>query len=63
VRALEAARARGLVTIALTGRGGAAGALAAHHLAVDETRTARVQEVHMTVLHAMCELVEKELHG
>lgn len=63
LQGLEAARARGLVTIALTGRGGAAGALAAHHLAVDETRTARVQEVHTTVLHVMCELVEKELHG
>ena len=63
LRGLEAAKARGLVTIALTGRGGQAGSLAAHHVAVAEDRTARVQEVHATVLHVICELVEKDLHG
>ena len=61
LRGLEAANARGLVTIALTGRGGQAGTIAAHHVAVMEDRTARVQEVHITVLHVMCELVEVEL--
>ena len=61
LRALEAANARGLITVALTGSGGTAGTLAAHHIAVPETRTARIQEVHATVLHAICELVEKEL--
>jgi D-sedoheptulose 7-phosphate isomerase len=61
LRALEAANERGLVTIALTGRGGAAGKIAAHHIAVQEERTSRVQEVHATVLHVICELVEKEL--
>ena len=61
LRGLEAANARGLVTIALTGRGGQAGSIAAHHVAVPEERTARVQEVHATVLHLMCELVEREL--
>jgi D-sedoheptulose 7-phosphate isomerase len=63
LRGLEAARARGLVTIALTGRGGEAGRVAAHHIAVNEARTSRVQEVHATVLHVICELVEQELHG
>jgi D-sedoheptulose 7-phosphate isomerase len=63
LRGLEAAKARGLVTIALTGRGGAAGTIAAHHIAVNEERTSRVQEVHATVLHVMCELVEQELNG
>jgi D-sedoheptulose 7-phosphate isomerase len=63
LRGLEAARARGLVTIALTGRGGAAGQIATHHIAVEEQRTSRVQEVHATVLHVICELVEKELNG
>jgi D-sedoheptulose 7-phosphate isomerase len=63
LRGLEAANARGLVTIALTGRGGAAGQIAAHHIAVDEARTSRVQEVHATVLHVICELVEQELNG
>jgi D-sedoheptulose 7-phosphate isomerase len=63
LRALETANQRGLVTVALTGKGGAAGTIAAHHLAVNEERTARVQEVHATVLHVICELVEMELKG
>ena len=61
LRALEIAKARGLVTIALTGRGGEAGKMAAHHVSVAEDRTPRVQEVHATVLHVMCELMEMEL--
>jgi D-sedoheptulose 7-phosphate isomerase len=63
LRGLEAAKAAGLVTIALTGRGGSAGTIAAYHIAVEEARTSRVQEVHATVLHVICELVEKELTG
>ena len=61
LRALEAAKARGLLTIALTGRGGEAGKIAAHPVGVDEDRTPRVQEVHATLLHVMCELMEMEL--
>jgi D-sedoheptulose 7-phosphate isomerase len=61
--ALEAANERGLITVALTGRGGKAGSIAAHHIAVQEERIARVQEVHATVLHVICELVEADLHG
>ena len=63
LRALEAAKQRGAVTIALTGRGGEAGAIADCHIAVDEEETARVQEVHMTVLHVICELLEAEING
>ena len=63
LKAIETANERGLVTVALTGRGGKAGAIAAHHIAVQEDRTARVQEVHATLLHVICELVEKELNG
>lgn len=61
LRGLDAANAGGLVTIALTGRGGEAGKIAAHHVSVAETRTPRVQEVHATLLHVMCELMEMEL--
>ena len=62
LRALEAANARGMTTIALTGRdGGAAGKLASIHVNVPEARTAVVQEVHITVLHAWCELIEAAL--
>jgi D-sedoheptulose 7-phosphate isomerase len=61
LRALEAGNDRGMITVALTGRGGDAGRIAAHHIAVQEDRTARVQEVHATLLHVICELVEEEL--
>ena len=61
LRALETANARGLVTIALTGRGGQAGTIAKVHVPVAESRTSRVQEVHATLLHVICELVELEL--
>jgi D-sedoheptulose 7-phosphate isomerase len=58
--ALAAAKARGLVTVALTGRdGGKMGTDADIHLNVAESTTARVQEVHRTILHAMCVLIER----
>ena len=61
IRALEVARDQGLRTIALTGRdGGAAGTLAEIHINVPDTVTARVQEVHITLIHAICELVEQD---
>jgi D-sedoheptulose 7-phosphate isomerase len=61
LKGLEAANDREMITIALTGRGGKAAAIAAHHIAVAEDRTARIQEVHATVVHVICELVEQEL--
>jgi len=61
---LSTARARGLTTIALTGNdGGPVGATAAIHVNVADSSTARVQEVHRTVLHAICALVERDLVG
>ena len=61
-RALVAAKARGMVTIALTGRdGGSIGRVADIHINVAEQSTPRVQEVHRTVLHAMCSLIERNL--
>ncbi len=60
--AMVAARSRGMTTIALTGRdGGAVGRAADVHLNVPSTSTARVQEVHITILHVVCDLVEREL--
>jgi phosphoheptose isomerase len=62
VAALAAARAGGLQTIALTGKdGGAVGRAAAIHVNVPSDVTARVQEVHRTLLHVMCDLVERAL--
>jgi phosphoheptose isomerase len=60
--ALAAGKARGMVTIALTGRdGGRMGSEADIHVNVAETSTARVQEVHRTILHAMCSLVDRHV--
>jgi len=59
VAALQTARAQGLKTIALTGRtGGSAASAAEIHVNVPDQSTARVQEVHRTLLHVMCELIE-----
>jgi D-sedoheptulose 7-phosphate isomerase len=61
VAALQTARDRGLRTIALTGRdGGGVGSAAELHVNVPDQNTARVQEVHRTLLHVICELVEME---
>jgi len=60
--ALQAARARGLKTIALTGRdGGTIGPAAEIHVNVPDQSAARVQEVHRTILHVMCEVIESDL--
>src|SRR5262245_16887432 len=60
--ALQVARSRGMVTIALTGRdGGQMGRDAAIHLNVSEASTPRIQEVHRTILHAICSLIERSL--
>jgi D-sedoheptulose 7-phosphate isomerase len=56
---LRSAHERGLRTIALTGRnGGEAGRLAEVHINVPDNCTARVQEVHCTLIHAICEIVD-----
>ena len=64
VRALEAALVRGAVTVGLMGAGG--GEMEKHcryaiKVPVDDTQ--RVQELHIAVGHAICELVEAELFG
>ena len=60
VQALDAARLLKLKTIALTGRdGGPVGAAAGIHINVPSDSTARAQEVHRTLLHVICDLVER----
>jgi D-sedoheptulose 7-phosphate isomerase len=62
LKALDAAGARGLTTVALTGQdGGPIGAAAQIHINVPAASTPRVQEVHGTLIHAICELVERAL--
>jgi D-sedoheptulose 7-phosphate isomerase len=60
--ALERARAAGLRTVGLTGAdGGTTGRIVQVHVNVPHDSPARVQEVHRTILHAICELVEEAL--
>ena len=59
VKALETARARGLVTILVTGsRGAAEAAQWDHGLVVPSAETAHVQEVTLAILHLLCQAVE-----
>jgi D-sedoheptulose 7-phosphate isomerase len=58
--AFAVARGRRITTIALTGRdGGEAGRAADIHVNVPDPSTARVQEVHRTIIHAICAIVEQ----
>ena len=60
IAGFTAARAQGLRTIALTGGdGGAVGSMVDVHINVPSTSTPRVQEVHRTLLHVICDLVER----
>ena len=57
--ALDEAARRGLTTIALVGSPTNGEARAAITIAVPGANTARIQEVHRTILHILCELIEK----
>jgi len=65
--AMQAARTRGMQVVALTGRdGGAAGKLIGAGdvlLNVASTVTARIQEVHILVLHCLCDIIDFHLLG
>jgi D-sedoheptulose 7-phosphate isomerase len=67
IEAMKAAQARQMVVIALTGRdGGAMGRMVRagdFHLNVSHPRTMRVQEVHLLVIHCLCEVVDNVLFG
>lgn len=60
--AFQAAKAKGMKTLALTGAsGGEAQKLVDLCIKVPSTRTCRIQEVHITLGHIWCEMVEKAL--
>jgi D-sedoheptulose 7-phosphate isomerase len=62
VKALQAAKKIGMVTIGLTGRdGGDVVKIVDHALNVSSTSTPRIQEVHITVGHVICEMVDFKL--
>lgn len=67
IRAMGAAHERGMRVVALTGRDG--GRMAACfapgdvEIRVPATRTARIQEVHLVVIHCLCDLIDTTLLG
>ncbi len=61
IKAIEAAREKGLFTIGFTGRGGSLASQAHMVFAVESDVTARIQEVHITLGHILCELVDRKL--
>ena len=65
--AIEAAHEREMVVIGLSGRGGGKMNQALRdtdvHICVPHERTARVQEVHITTLHCICDAVDALLMG
>ena len=67
VAAVKAAQAKGMAVIALTGRdGGAMGKMLGprdFHVNVAHQRTMRIQEIHLTVVHCLCEVVDNVIYG
>jgi D-sedoheptulose 7-phosphate isomerase len=67
LEAMRAARELGLRVVAMTGNGGGRiGAMLADddvHICVPHKRTARIQEVHLLVLHCLCDGIDFQLSG
>lgn len=65
IKAIEAAVARDMPIIALTGRDGGdiAGLLGENdvEIRVPASRTARIQEVHLLVIHCLCDIIDTTL--
>jgi D-sedoheptulose 7-phosphate isomerase len=60
VDALKTARDRGLLTVGLTGGGGGRlGGLVHYLIDVPHHETPRIQEVHLMVVHVLCEAIEQ----
>jgi D-sedoheptulose 7-phosphate isomerase len=59
---LQYAGSRGLKTVAFTGgSGGPIGAAADVHVNVPHDVTPRVQELHRTLIHAVCDVIEQQI--
>lgn len=64
ISALDAARAKGTKTAALTGKGG--GKISTHAdliIPVASSDTPRIQETHIFIGHLLCDIVEQKLFG
>lgn len=59
IRAVSAAKTKGTYTVAFSGKdGGKLRALADTSLVVPSSETERIQEIHITFVHIICELLE-----
>jgi D-sedoheptulose 7-phosphate isomerase len=64
LRAVNVARERRLVTVALTGKtGGKLRSAVDHCICIPSDQTPRIQEAHILTEHILCELVEETLFG
>ena len=65
IKAIETAVSRDMPIIALTGKDGGdiAGLLGEHdvEIRVPSSRTARIQEVHLLVIHCLCDIIDSTL--
>ena len=62
LKAVEAAKTKGLTTIGLLGKtGGELKELVDHPLVVPSDNTARIQEAHILIGHILCQLIEESL--
>lgn len=61
ILAINAAKKIGMYTIAMTGSGGELDKCSDTVFNVESQTTARIQEVHITIAHMFCELVDKKL--
>lgn len=67
IAAIRAAQDRGMPVVALTGKGGGHIGAMLHegdvHLCVPHARTARIQEVHLLIIHCLCDGIDHALLG
>ena len=61
IKAVDAARNIGIITIGFTGRGGELAKCTDHVFAVNSDITARIQEAHAILGHTLCDLVDRIL--
>ena len=67
IEAIKAAHDRNMSVVAMTGRDG--GKMIAHYregdieIRVPAQSTARIQEVHLLIIHCLCDLIDSQLFG
>lgn len=67
IHAIDAAHDRGMMVVALTGREGGQVAYLMQEedveIRVPSWSTARIQEVHLMIIHSLCDLIDRQLLG